>query len=376
MRLAEDQVEATRFAASSPTLAERLDPRRNALNAIRLLLAALVIVSHSWILGGSYGHTPLVFGYTYGAWSVFAFFVLSGYLVTRSRLSTTFGDYVRRRVLRIYPGFLVCILATAFVFAPIGYLQAHHTLRGFMSTPQTPIDYLLHNFTMHETSSHVAGTPTNPHAWTGTLWSLYFEFVCYLVVGLLASWPGFRRYPSVCAALLLLVTLADIDLTRVQHYARSDDAELFLRLLPYFLAGALLHLLSRTIPCRWWLALSGICLSAGVLALGGHRCVGLCALPMGYLLLYLGAVVPIHLGRRNDLSYGMYMYGYPVEQLLRFLKLSSHTVYTVAAVVLTVPLAAASWFGIERRAMKLGRRSRGRAVTAADESTGEPGAPR
>ena len=100
----------------------------------------------------------------------------------------------------------------------------------------------------------------------------------------------------------------------------------------------------------------------------GPRFLVICALPMTYLLLYLGAVVPIALGRRNDISYGIYMYGYPVQQSLRYFHFSSQLLFIAASIGATIPLAVASWFFIERPAMRWRsarpRSARGAAATA------------
>src|ERR671927_618625 len=89
------------------SLSRRLDPRANSLNFLRLLLALTVIVSHAWPLGGL-GKEPLLDGRSPGGYAVYGFFALSGYLITGSRLNSRLGDFLKRRVLRLYPAFLVC----------------------------------------------------------------------------------------------------------------------------------------------------------------------------------------------------------------------------------------------------------------------------
>jgi peptidoglycan/LPS O-acetylase OafA/YrhL len=342
-------------AAGRHTIGSRLDPRHNSLNAIRLLLASAVIVSHSWAIG-NYGRTPHHGGETPGGWSVFAFFVLSGYLITGSRLNNDLGKYLQRRFLRIYPGFLVCLLVTVALFAPVGYFHQHHSLHGYLTKSTTPADFLASNFALKMNVFHIAGTPSGPHAWTGSLWSLYYEFLCYLIVGLLACWAVFRRKPALAVVLFLLATVARVEHTHVASFARSEDVYQLVQLVPFFLAGSVFYLLRDRIPCNVWLAAASLAVLVVLPHVAQNRFVVLCALPMGYLLLYLGAVLPVPLGRRNDISYGMYMYGYPVEQLLRFAHLSSHTVYTALAILCTVPVAAASWFLVERPAIRWGQR--------------------
>ena len=83
-------------------LGHRFAEGKNSLNAIRLVLAAMVIVSHSWWLGG-YGPEPQPGGVKLGTWAVIGFFGISGYLITQSRVQArTTWSYARARFPRIY----------------------------------------------------------------------------------------------------------------------------------------------------------------------------------------------------------------------------------------------------------------------------------
>jgi peptidoglycan/LPS O-acetylase OafA/YrhL len=329
------------------TLATRLDPRANSLNAIRLVLAATVIVSHSWPLG-HFGSPPTHGGFAPGGWAVDAFFVLSGYLITGSRLNNDLGSYLKRRVLRIYPGFLVCLLSVVLVFGPIGYFHLHHTLRGYLSTPSSPIHYLVGNLGLKIRVPGVADVPSPHGAIAGTLWTLYFEFLCYLIVGLLACWVAFRTRPIVAIFVLAAATALSLQNNHVGHH--TDIANL-VRLLPFFMAGAVCYLLRDQIPCTWWLAAISLVALVFVPDLG-TRFVVLCALPLSYLMLYLGAVVPVAIGRRNDISYGIYMYGFAVEEVVFYLHVGSQLLFIAVSILVTIPIAAASWWFIERPAMR------------------------
>jgi peptidoglycan/LPS O-acetylase OafA/YrhL len=103
-------------------LQHRFDALNNSLNFMRLVLVAVVIVSHSWPLGG-FGPDPQVGDRELGRWAVAGFFAISGYLITGSRDRITLPDFLWRRVLRIYPGFSSCrSWGLAFVFAPLSVL--------------------------------------------------------------------------------------------------------------------------------------------------------------------------------------------------------------------------------------------------------------
>lgn len=329
------------------TFATRLDPKANSLNAIRLVLAVTVIVAHSWPIG-HYGRAPTHGGFAPGGWAVDAFFVLSGYLITGSRLNNDLVSYLKRRVLRIYPGFVVCLLSVVLVFAPIGYFHLHHTLHGYASTPHTPLDYMVANLDLKMRLPGVAGTPGGQHAWAGTLWTLYFEFLCYIMAGLLACWVAFRQRPTVAIVVLAVTTAVSLQNDHVVH--RGDAANM-VRLVPFFLAGSVIYLLRDHLPCTWRLAVPSV-VALVFIPNAGVRFVVLCALPLTYLLLYLGAVVPIAIGRRNDISYGIYMYGYLIEEMVRYLHFASQTVFIVVSILGTIPIATASWCFVERPAMR------------------------
>ncbi|WP_158544778.1 acyltransferase [Blastococcus sp. TF02-9] len=341
----------------SSTLGQRLDPRANSLNFLRLLLAMTVIVSHAWPLG-DLGDEPLLAGRSPGGFAVYGFFALSGYLITGSRLNSGLGDFLKRRLLRLYPAFVACLVMTVAVFAPLGYLKLNGTLDGYATTGTTPLDYLASSLDLRMNGSHIANTPTNGHGWTVTLWSLYYEFLCYLVVAGLAFWPAFRRSWRVSAGLLTLVSLAQIYESTLRSYTGNADLLHMVDLLPFFLAGALAYQVRDRMASTWWTAaLSAALVVAVPLALGA-RFVVLTAFPMAWVLLWLGAVLPVRLGRKHDISYGFYLYSGPVQALLWVFGVAEHglAVYVILSIAGTVPFAAASWFLVERRAMRLGRR--------------------
>ena len=134
------------------------------------------------------------------------------------------------------------------------------------------------------------------------------------------------------------------------------------RLGSFFLAGALIRMYSDFIPARGWFAAAA---GATLAILWPLEMVGtLGALPLAYLTLYAGAVLPFtQLGRTNDISYGVYVYAFPVQQLL-VLAGAHHLgmpVYITLTLVVITPVAWASWLLVERPAMRF--KSFGRPTT-------------
>jgi peptidoglycan/LPS O-acetylase OafA/YrhL len=116
-------------AAPCPTVADAFDPKRNAFAFLRMVLALLVIVCHCFALGGV-GTDPLARitegQHSLGETAVAIFFLLSGFLITRSGLrSRSVARFLWHRFLRIFPGYWVCLAVTAFLFSPLFELIKH-----------------------------------------------------------------------------------------------------------------------------------------------------------------------------------------------------------------------------------------------------------
>jgi peptidoglycan/LPS O-acetylase OafA/YrhL len=341
----------------------RLDPRRNSLNVLRLVFALMVLVAHGWYTAGE-GVGLHIWNENLGGWAVFGFFAISGYLITGSRFSKPLGEYLVHRVARIIPGFLVCLIVTAFVFAPISYLRVHGTLDGFMTTPTTPLGYLIGNGTLRMVAFDVAGTPGNvpyPGAWNGSLWTLYYEFLCYLVLAALGSIAIFRRSVWGIATAFVAGVVFQAALPVLSPYLQNNgDLVWMAKLLPVFLAGGLMHALRHRIPLTWPGAVIALLVSMAVIS--GHNRLGpqLVAPLLTYVILWVGAALPSpDLIRRHDISYGVYIYAFPVQQLLAMAGVYHWglVAYDVVAAIATVPFAVASWLLIERPLMRRARRS-------------------
>lgn len=343
---------------------QTLDPHHNSLNLVRLVLACTVLFAHSYTLSGN-GLGPLLNNQHLGTWAVYMFLCLSGFLITGSRLRTRFGAYLTHRIARIYPGFLACLVVIAFGFAPIAYLHDRGTLDGFLTTAPTPLNFVFTNLGLNMREYGVAGTlATAPHAgsWNGSLWSLYYEFLCYLAVGGLLTIGFVRRRP-----LLLVPTFAvtvwaaaNPEIT-LAYFGGHGEIGLLMTVLPFFFGGAALYAVRDFVPIAWWVAVPGLAAFIGLVAWQGGWGPHAGAPLLTLFLLWLGKVLPCpHWIRRNDISYGCYVYAFPSQQLVVVFGGAAYGTYVHAAlsVPLMVVLATASWFLVERPAMRAVRGQR------------------
>lgn len=335
----------------------------NSLNLIRFVLATAVLVAHSYPLTGRSDQAPPV---DVGLWAVAGFFAVSGYLITASRQRTGFAYYLLLRIGRIFPAFLVVLVVTAAVFGPIAQLVNHGTLSGYLTTAPSPTSYVYLNMFLEIGTFAIGDTLSSvpyPDVWNGSLWTLYFEFLCYLIVGVILIWRQARTSVWPIALAFLVSAALNLRPDLVVLAGGSESARLLVSLLPYFLGGALIRLLQPHIGFHW---IPGVLSLAGMLLgiqFGPEWLPQLLAPLYAYGLLWLSTVVPQpRWVARNDVSYGVYIYAFPVQQMLALFGLAALNVhlYSAIALVITFAFATASWFWIERPALRRTRIATGR----------------
>ena len=338
-------------SGASLTIRQVFDPRLNALNVVRLLMAVGVIFWHSFPLTG----TDIAFDplrqFVAEVW-VDGFFAVSGFLITASWMRRPeVREYLLARAIRIIPGFYVCLVITAFVVAPIGVaMQGGSAIRLLLSP--APFEYVGSNLGVWILQRGVGDTPSgvpHPGTWNGSLWTLGWEVLCYLGVMALGV-AGLLKHrwclPSAFAAswLLLLAT----------HVTGMDGhPAAAARFSIMFLAGALVFQYQDRLRCTWPMVAMACAVTLASMWLPDYRFVG--AVFWSYAVISVGALVKSkHLVMRNDISYGLYIYAFPVQQLLYLgVGAINQALFSVIAMALTIPLAAASWFVIEKPAKRL-----------------------
>ncbi|MFG2037775.1 acyltransferase family protein [Dactylosporangium sp. NPDC048998] len=362
----------------SRTLGSSYPGRNNAFNLIRLVLALAVLVGHSNVLAFGRDDNPLRLPADLGGLAVTGFFALSGFLITRSGRRTPFLRYWWHRVLRIYPGLWACLLLTALVVGPLLWTYRHGALDGYWSTASGPMEYLRRNLAAdprQDSIGDVLAGRANP-ALNGSLWTLKYELGCYAGVSVLALIGVLRRArPLILVPTLLGTAVIVADQIRdttgtgrwIPFSARLTVpvAGTFLTfyllvLATSFLLGACAELYRDRVPLND--ALGAASLAVVLMALYLQLPLLGPALPAYvYLLLWLGIRLPAvserlsRVGRRNDYSYGVYIYAFLVQQTLavygvyRF----GEWPYMLICMGLTLLLAAASWHFIEKPALRL-----------------------
>ncbi|MDQ4492118.1 acyltransferase [Sinomonas sp. ASV486] len=362
----------------SRTLGAALGSRANALNGLRLVFAAAVIVSHAWWLGG-YGPEPAWSGIKLGTAGVMGFFAISGYLITVSAERSTLLAFVAARWTRIYPGLAVAALAVAFIAAPIGALltQGRYEVRGALAFVAAALTLVVGTTRTPPIGTSLAGNH-DPSDWDGPLWTLTWEVLCYVLVAVAVysvrraspvrapsgsahhgrAQRGSARHSIVILFLFALFSGAVAGKLLGSGYG-SDRTEFVLPFVAVFLAGALVSTLRNR------LRVGVVPAAAAGLAVWGALATGygtaLAPLPFAYLVLCAGSIRS-RVGNRWDISYGIYIYGWPVQQLLAAARVPAHvSPLAFAAIALAVvwPLGLLSCLAVERPAQRLRARMLG-----------------
>lgn len=359
----------TRLAPGA-TCSSVFDPRRNSLGFLRYLFAALVVVDHSYPIGG-FGRDPMWRWSggqdSFGGLAVAGFFVISGFLVTRSWFSSRSTlRYLWRRFLRIFPGFWACLLVTSFVFAPIAWWREYGQLGGFLSAPSGPIDYLRLNGLLWMGQYDIAGllrttpyrTSGYPMAFDGSLWTLIYEFRFYLLLAVVGMAGVLRRARG-------LVLGTAVFLYGVTIWQAANPAGIYpvfpllrdpfvARFGLLFSLGALFELYGDRIPMLDGLGILAASALVWSLNNGGYLALGYPAL--AYLVLWLAIRLPFQrFDRHGDFSYGLYIYAFPIQQMLALFGVYRLGVipFMAASLLGGTAAAIASWKLIEAPALGL-----------------------
>lgn len=349
-------------ASPSEITGWQLVPGSNSVGVLRLVFAGCVLLSHSWDLLGRPANEPLAHftnqGISFGSLGVDGFFIISGYLITKSwQTSRSSGDYLARRVLRIYPGFLVATVFCYLVVVPLGSSSGLYGL-GRIPVLDGAI-YALLLSAPPQISGVLGDVPVRGQI-DGSMWTILIEFGCYLAILALGRVGLLRRAWPVLAILVGVVGLAWL----VSVGATPPNSSY--RLFEDFAIGSAFFLCRSRIPRSVPIALGSGLLFLGLTFAHGQLPAALqAAVPFAeaYLVFSVAAIsVPLveAFQRLGDFSYGIYLYAFPVQQLcLHFAGPSvPPLVVFVAGVVGTIPLAVASWYLVEQPALRLSRSRR------------------
>ena len=337
-------------------------PTRQANNfdLLRILFAWFVIVSHSYVLNGN-GPTDPLFEMTQQTFlfsfiGVKGFFIISGYLIFKSMVvSTSIFEYLVKRVLRIFPALAVVLLVT---LAAVYFIYPSNIPPFF--TNKEVYAYFLGNVILFKPhffiSGIFSGLPSS--AINGSLWTIEYEFFFYVFILLFFYFRSNKKILKallvIVVALFLMVRLAFYDWTVQTHF--FIPLEPLFDLGPYFLMGSLLSCFDfDKMPAKNAIAaVLSMALIASVYFKIGHTVV---YFTLPFIVIYVGKQTSklanwVHT-KLGDPSYGIYLYAFPLQQLLIYWYRPSTLVLFIASTIGAFVFGYLSWIFIEKKALAL-----------------------
>ncbi|MEP6897522.1 MAG: acyltransferase [Rhodanobacter sp.] len=328
--------------------------RRNNFDGLRLIAASMVLFSHQFVILGA--PEPAPFGDSFGALAVMMFFVMSGYLVAESWYHDPhLMRFALRRLLRIWPALVVATIAIALAAAAVTTLPLHEYLGAATGR------FVIANAefrTVHPLPGVFATSPPNANlsSVNASWWTIPMEAHCYAYLAIMGLIGLRRRWVSIVAFLLVLLMY----LKTLPGHARADAFDnISDYYIAFFMTGVCARQFAGELRRAWVVVLgAGILCVAAAVVFHQHR-LGEWAV-MSPLTLLLGARSTPGIrsaARFGDLSYGIYLYAYFVQQLSVRVwpAVPSYSATVAVALIATVLLAWCSWHLVEAPALRLKR---------------------
>ncbi len=327
---------------------------KNSIGFLRLISAWLVVIGHS-VPFGIFGEDLLIKitnnQLAVGRFPVDLFFVLSGFLIFSSydRINN-FIKFLWYRFIRIYPAYWVCIFLTAFVLAPSVGLGVDY--KYFIVNISI---ILIKDFSIGE-----IGLSNNINS---ALWTLPWELKAYIIIGLLGLFNLLNKYWVIPIIFLFFYGIFIYKIINSPLGLETGEAITSgYRLFTFFFIGAVFYLFRNRIYISNILFVLSVFFIFLCILLGNifyHHSAGFyyifCPIPFSYIIFYFAYKLPFtSINTKTDTSYGVYIYGSIVLNVLTYLKLNNnYWIYLLLTIIITYFLSYLSWFLIEKKALNL-----------------------
>jgi peptidoglycan/LPS O-acetylase OafA/YrhL len=354
---------------SQPHNPESSSNTANSFDLLRLFFSLIVVVFHCFPTAGldekgiwlDASNKNFI---SFGVFSVFAFFLISGYLITASfENSSSITEYFKKRFLRIYPGLWVCFVVSAFFFGYIfHYIKTGENYFEFLSVYlRSCLHYIegnLTGFVRFNTINDLVSGAGRGDAYNSSLWTIIFEIRAYIFVAIFGFFGFFkRRY------LILAVTIG-MWITNIVSSYYGNIADLIgywvgnsasTSLYTYFLVGMCFWLFRDKVKYNIWAF--GISILVFILAILLKLYPFAGPISFGYIIFFFAFNFPLKstLKKYGDPSYGIYIYSWPIQNVLflsGFVTKYGMMAHIVMSLFLSTLVGFASWHFVEKHFLK------------------------
>ncbi|RMB57424.1 acyltransferase [Dokdonia sinensis] len=331
----------------------------NNFDFLRFLFAIFVIITHSFALSGVGEEKEWLYAITnrqlsFSGLGLSGFFVISGFFIYRScERSRNLWDYLKKRVLRVFPGLLV-VLVLSLLIVPFIYEGETSLLSNRSYWTYGPYNLSLYGF------QGVISGVFDHHPYksiNGSLWTIRYEFSLYLAIALLFLVRKQKRLivALVCVVLLVMMFLFHFALDQVGGAEIAGMVGVhILNLGGFFVVGTLL----ATLDFEKWNSLLLVGVSFVLILVSIHLDFFITTKHLLLPLVVLGiGFIPLKgissFSKYGDASYGIYIYAFPIQQLLLYFLKPSILVFILSSMSLAIIFGYLSWHLIEKKALEL-----------------------
>ena len=326
---------------------------KNNFDAIRIVLALIVVFFHISALTqlANLKFFQLIFDANF---AVMGFFAISGFLVTKSYLtSKSLFDYFEKRLRRIYPAYLTSIIICLCIASYVSTLN----LLDFFSSSYT-LKYLFSNISflnfIQPSIPHVFDN--NPiQALNGSLWTIKIEVMLYFCVPIIIFM--FNRFGSLSVtSLIALLSMGWVYFFQYKYNGNLgiEISRQFPGQLSYFIIGSLFAVNKEIFSKIKWILLASL---IAIIFIKNSQ-LRLLINPIAYSSIVIFSstsfVKSLNFGKFGDISYGIYLYHFPIIQLLYFLNIFQTNILLGLGLTfsLTIITSLFSWHVIEKHLLK------------------------
>ena len=325
---------------------------KNNFDGIRIALAIIVVFAH--ILALTQLKNFECFKYFDSNFAVKGFFAISGFLVMKSYASSkSILQFAEKRIRRIYPAYTSSILLCVIIASYASTLDLESFIKSAVIYKYMASNLVFLNFLQPTIPFVFENNPVQ--ALNGALWTIKVEVMLYFCIpGIFWSFKKFGGIRSATALILLSISYVYFFRYVFKGNQGEEIARQFPGQLSYFILGSLFSQNEKILKHVKWIAGT----STIFLFIFSNSILKLFIDPIAFssivIFLSTSAVKSLKFGKFGDISYGIYLYHFPIIQLLIFLGLFSQ--WPIAGVILTIAItvvtALASWHFIEKPLLK------------------------
>ncbi|HFV5711094.1 acyltransferase family protein [Escherichia coli] len=334
-----------------------LKKENNNIDIFRVIAACLVIWGHAYVISPEVGKsdfiTYLLPHDTSGSIAVKIFFFLSGLVVTNSILTTNSPiKFIASRFFRIWPAlFFTCIIC-AYIIGPI---VSTLPLKEYFNPENRIYLYVFNNISMITQYNLPGVFLDNPHpiSVNGSLWTIPYEVYAYIIL-LCLFCIGIYKKPLLVAFLAVAITFESVSKIKIVFFSTPSNPEVPM-LAACFAFGSVLAAYKNVISITLKTFISLWILY--ILLIDNPYSMYLSYAAIFIAILYLSKTnTLLKIKPKSDISYGVYLWGFPVQQIIAMYFLNKGVLFNqILSIFICIVLGWASWHLVEKRFINLGK---------------------